>query len=146
MTDYELTRKEFRLDVPEYFNFGYDVVDKWAARDRNKLALLSVDENGGNPRHLTFNDMSKASNRFANVLKKLGIQKGDRVIVFLPRIPEWYMSVLGMIKLGIIPVPTTVQCTSKDIEYRIGLSGAVMVIADDENAEKVEAIKERPSH
>ena len=144
MTDYELTRKEFRLDVPEYFNFGYDVVDKWAARDRNKLALLSVDENGGNPRHLTFNDMSKASNRFANVLKKLGIQKGDRVIVFLPRIPEWYMSVLGMIKLGIIPVPTTVQCTSKDIEYRIGLSGAVMVIADDENAEKVEAIKEKP--
>jgi acyl-coenzyme A synthetase/AMP-(fatty) acid ligase len=144
MTDYELTRKEFRLDVPEYFNFGYDVVDKWAARDRNKLALLSVDENGGNPRHLTFNDMSKASNRFANVLKKLGIQKGDRVIVFLPRIPEWYMSVLGMIKLGIIPVPTTVQCTSKDIEYRIGLSGAVMVIADDENVEKVEAIKERP--
>jgi len=144
MTDYELTRKEFRLDVPEYFNFGFDVVDRWAARDRNKLALLSVDENGGNPRHLTFNDMSKASDRFANVLKKQGIQKGDRVIVFLPRIPEWYMSVLGMIKLGIIPVPTTVQCTSKDIEYRIGLSGAVMVIADDENAEKVEAIKERP--
>ena len=88
MKDYELERKEFRLDVPEYFNFGFDIVDKWAKRQPNKLALLAVDRSGENPLSYSFRDMSRASNRFANVLQRLGLKKGARVFLMLPRIPE----------------------------------------------------------
>jgi acyl-coenzyme A synthetase/AMP-(fatty) acid ligase len=143
MTDYDLTRREFRLDVPEYFNFGFDVVDRWARSHPDKLALLAVDERGENPTRLTFSDVSAASNRFANALSKLGVRKGDRVLVMLPRIPEWYVAVVGMIKLGVIPIPTTVQCTGKDIEYRVNSSESVMAITDDENSPKVEEARAR---
>lgn len=143
MKDYELERKKFRLEVPDYFNFGFDIVDKWAKRQPNKLALFAVDRNGENPRPYNFRDMSRASNRFANVLKRLGLRKGDRVFLMLPRIPEWYVTMVGMIKLGVIPMPATTQCTSKDIEYRINTSKSDMVITDIENAFKVDEIKGR---
>ena len=143
MTDYELTRNEFSPDVPEHFNFGFDVVDRWAERQPDKLALLAVDHDGENPRTFTFSDISAASNRFANVLRKLGVHKGDRALVMLPRIPEWYVIVVGMIKLGVVPIPATVQCTAKDIDYRVNSSESVMVITDEENASKVEGIRER---
>ena len=140
MTDYERERKEFKLDVPKYFNFGYDVVDRWAKIQPEKLALLAVDASGTNPKHCTFSDISMASNRFANILKKLGLNKGDRVFLMLPPIPEWYEAIIGMIKLGVIPMPATTQCTSKDIEYRINQSESIMILTDGSNASKVEGI------
>ena len=140
MTNYELERKEFKLDVPKYFNFGCDVVDRWAKLQPQKLALLAVDASGANPKHCTFSDISVASNRFANILKKLGLKKGDRVFLMLPPIPEWYVAIIGMIKLGVIPMPATTQCTSKDIEYRINQSESIMILTDGSNASKVEGI------
>jgi len=140
MTDYERERKEFKLDVPKYFNFGYDVVDRWAKIQPEKLALLAVDASGANPKHCTFSDISMASNRFANILKKLGLKKGDRVFLMLPPIPEWYVAIIGMIKLGVIPMPATTQCTSKDIEYRINQSESIMILTDGSSASKVEGI------
>jgi len=140
MTNYELERKEFKLDIPKYFNFGYDVVDRWAKLQPQKLALLAVDASGANPKHCTFSDISMASNRFANILKKLGLKKGDRVFLMLPPIPEWYVAIIGMIKLGVIPMPATTQCTSKDIEYRINQSESIMILTDGSNASKVEGI------
>ncbi len=140
MTNYELERKEFKLEVPKYFNFGYDVVDRWAKLQPQKLALLAVDASGANPKHCTFSDISAASNRFANSLKKLGLKKGDRVFLMLPPIPEWYEAIIGMIKLGVIPMPATTQCTSKDIEYRINQSESIMILTDGSNASKLEGI------
>ena len=143
MKDYELERKKFRLEVPDYFNFGFDIVDEWAERQPNKLALLAVDRSGENPLSYSFRDMSRASNRFANVLQRLGLKKGARVFLMLPRIPEWYVTMVGMIKLGVIPMPATTQCTSKDIEYRVNTSKSDMVITDIENVTKVDEIKGR---
>ena len=140
MTNYEAERENFKLDVPEYFNFGFDVVDRWAKLQAEKLALLAVDASGANPQRCTFSDISMASNRFANILKKLGLKKGDRVFLMLPPIPEWYVAVIGMIKLGVIPMPATTQCTSKDIEYRINQSESIMIVTDESNASKVEGI------
>ena len=140
MTNYERERKEFKLDVPKYFNFGYDVVDRWAKIQPEKLALLAVDASGANPKHCTFSDISMASNRFANILKKLGLKKGDRVFLMLPPIPEWYVAIIGMIKLGVIPMPATTQCTSKDIEYRINQSESIMILTDGSSASKVEGM------
>ncbi len=137
MPDYESAYQNERLEVPEYFNFGFDVVDKWAD-DRTKLALLSVDPSGENVQHHTFWDLKVLSNRFANALRSRGIQKGDRVFIMLPRIPEWYVAMLGLMKLGALPMPGTTLLTPKDIEYRINSAEAVMAITDDENAGKVD--------
>ena len=135
--DYEETYRNFRLEVPEYFNFGFDVVDK-RAEDRTKLALVSVDPTGERAERHTFWDLKVQSNRFAAILRDLGVRKGDRVFVMLPRIPEWYITMLGLIKLGAVPMPATVLCTAKDVEYRVDRAEATVAITDLENAPKVE--------
>ena len=88
MPDYEFSYKNDRLEVPEFFNFGFDVVDKWA-EDRTKLALISIDSTGENVQHHSFWDLKVLSNKYANALRDRGIKKGDRVFIMLPRIPEW---------------------------------------------------------
>ena len=137
MPDYDSACANERLEVPEYFNFGFDVVDKWA-EDRTKLALLSVDPTGENVQHHTFWDLKVLSNKYANSLRDRGIKKGDRVFIMLPRIPEWYVVMLGLMKLGALPMPGTTLLTPKDIEYRIDTAEAVMAITDEENASKVD--------
>ena len=137
MPDYEAAYANERLEVPEYFNFGFDVVDKWAG-DRTKLALISVDPNGENVQHHTFWDLKVLSNKCANALRDRGIKKGDRVFIMLPRIPEWYVVMLGLMKLGALPMPGTTLLTPKDIEYRINTAEAVMAITDEENSDKVD--------
>ncbi|HIM36526.1 MAG TPA: acyl-CoA synthetase [Dehalococcoidia bacterium] len=137
MQDYETTYRDATMDVPEFYNFGFDVVDRWA-KDRTKLALISVDPSGEEAEQHTFWDLKMLSNKFANALRDLGITKGDRVFVMLPRIPQWYVVLVGMMKLGVIPMPATTLCTPRDIEYRINQAEAVAAITDLENAPKVE--------
>ncbi len=117
LTDYEKTYREFKWEIPEYYNFGFDGIDRWA-EDRTKLALLSVDDTGIHAVRHTFYDLMRLSNQFANVLLNLGIKKGDRVLLMLPRIPEWYVAMIGMIKLGVIPMPTSILVTAEDIRFR----------------------------
>ena len=143
MTDYELTRKQFQLTVPEFFNYARDVVDAWAQRDPAKLALVAVDSRGSNVQRRTFADLARGSNHMANLLQHLGVEAGDRVLVILPRIAEWYDVMLGCFKVGVVPMPGTVQLTSRDIEYRISTAEAVAVITDADGAAKIDAIRER---
>ena len=137
MQDYESTYRDATMDVPEFYNFGFDVVDRWA-KDRTKLALISVDPSGEKAEQHTFWDLKMLSNKFANALRDLGITKGDRVFVMLPRIPQWYVVQVGMMKLGVNPKPATTLCTPRDIEYRINQAEAVAAITDLENAPKLE--------
>ena len=139
MQDYEETFRTARLDVPEYFNFALDVVDRWAD-DHTKLALVSVDPSGEAAEHHTFWDLKVLSDRFANLLRGLGVGKGDRVFLMLPRISQWYVAMLGMMKLGAVPMPATTLCTPRDIEYRITQADAIMAVTDPENASKVEEV------
>ena len=137
MVNYEETFRDFQLEVPEFYNFGFDVVDRWA-EDRTKLALISVDPTGQQIQQHTFWDLKVQSNRFANVLRGLGVEKGDRVLVMLPRVPQWYVVLLGLIKIGAVPMPTTTLCTPRDIEYRVNQAEATLAITDEENAAKLE--------
>jgi acyl-coenzyme A synthetase/AMP-(fatty) acid ligase len=143
MTDYEEARRTFRLRVPERFNYARDVVDAWAARDPNRLALLCVDPAGGNPRRFTFRDLARLSNRAANFLSSQGIVRGDRVFVMLPRVPEWHVLLLGCMKLGVVPMPGTSLLTARDIAYRVERAEAVAAIVDVEGVPKVEEARER---
>lgn len=139
--EYERMLRTFKLEVPEFFNYGLDIVDRWAEEAPNKPALIAVDEKGERVRKYQFSDLKTLSNKLANVLMSLGLKRGDRVIVMLRNIPEWYVVMVGMIKLGVIPIPTTTQCTSGDLKYRINRAKADMVITDSANAGKFDDIK-----
>jgi acyl-coenzyme A synthetase/AMP-(fatty) acid ligase len=122
MPDYSATYGAFRWEVPSHFNFGGDVVDAWA-RDASRLALIWCDEQG-RERRFTFAEISALSNRFANLLQQLGIGRGDRVLVMLPRLPEWQIAMVGCLKLGAIPIPCIDMLAGGDVAYRIEHSGA----------------------
>src|SRR5215467_1695415 len=139
MTDYEAERRNFHLNVPEYFNFATDVIGKWAS-DPNKLAMLWIGQHGEEER-ITFAQFAERSSRAANAFAKLGIKKGDRMLVMLPRIPEWWESVLGLMKLGAIPIPCTTLLTTKDIEFRAGIAEAVTLITGNEGAAKFDEVR-----
>ena len=139
---YEILYKNFKWQVPEHYNFGFDVVDRWA-EDRTKLALISIDRSGKRDRYHTFRDLSVESNRFANALRRIGVKKGDRVLVILQSIPEWYIALIGMFKLGVIPMPGTVLLTSKDVEYRVNRAEACMVFTDLDHADIVDNVKKK---
>lgn len=139
--NYERMLSTFRLEVPEFFNAGFDIVDRWAEQDPNKLALLAVDDQGELAGKYRFSDLKILSNKFANVLVDLELEQGDRGIVMLPNVPEWYVAMVGMIKLGVIPIPTTTQCTSEDLKYRINRAQIKLVVTDGANASKFDEIK-----
>jgi acyl-coenzyme A synthetase/AMP-(fatty) acid ligase len=126
MTDYEATARGFRWMVPERFNFARDVVDHWAASPA-KPALVWCDD-AGRERRFAFDEIARASCRFANLLAAHGVGRGDRVIVMLPRLPEWQIAMVGCLRAGAIPIPCIDMLTAKDIAYRVGHSGAVAAV------------------
>ncbi len=140
LVDYEKTYREFKWEIPEYYNFGFDGIDRWA-EDRTKLALISVDDTGLQAVRHTFYDLMRLSNQFANLLLKMGIQKGERVLLMLPRIPEWYVAMMGMIKLGVIPMPTSVLVTSEDVKFRVNQSEAILAVTTLEHVTKVAEVQ-----
>jgi len=140
MTSYDEIKSSFKLETPEHYNFGFDVIDK-RAEEADKLAYIEVDGTGENIKHYQFSDLAKSSNKFANGLLSLGAKKGDLAFVMIPRIGEWYSVMIGCCKLGVVTMPGTNLLTSKDIEYRINRSKASMAIVTANNADKVDEIK-----
>ena len=108
----------FKLDYPENYNFGYDVVDAIAEEDPDKRAMVWCN-NSGDERVFTFGELSKLSNRAANVLKDAGISKGDRVMLSLKRHYEYWIITVALHKIGAVLVPVTHMLTVDDIAYRM---------------------------
>jgi acetyl-CoA synthetase len=145
MSGYDETYKNFRIDVPEYFNFGFDVIDAWANKDRNKLAMIWVNQDGVEEK-FTFWDLMRLSNQIVNIMIKYGVNKGDRVLIMLPRVPEWWTFTLALIKRGAVYCPAPTMLTPHDLKYRINIADIKMVITSQEHAEKIDEIaKECPS-
>ena len=137
--DYRETYKTFRLEVPARYNWAYDVFDHWG-RDPSKVAMVWVGPDGRS-REVTFRQFAERSRRAANALVGLGAEPGDRVFIMLPRVVEWWELMLACIRGRIVSVPGTTLLTSKDISYRINVSGAKIAVTDAENAEKMEAVR-----
>lgn len=137
--DYDTARNDYALDVPETFNFAYDVLDA-RARTADKDALLAIDVAAGTKTSVSYGELADSSARFAKALMALGLERGDAACVVIGRQPEWHKVLFGCMKAGIISMPGTNLLTAKDIAYRVNQAGAKAVIVSAMHVEKVEQI------
>ena len=134
-----LKQENWNLTAPEYYNFATDVVDRLGNEHRNRLAMIWANQ-AGEEKKFTFHDFAELSNQAANLLLEEGISRGDRVFLLLPRVPEWWIFTLACMKIGAISCPSPVLLTPHDLKYRINFGRFKMVISNQENAPKVDAV------
>lgn len=150
LTDYEKTYKNFSYQdhlweltffKKNHLNAAFNAVDRHLTTWRkNKIALFWEGEDGENKK-FTFADLALLSNKFGNVLKKYGVKKGERVFIFLPRIPELYISFLSILKVGAIAGTLFSAFQSQALEDRLKNSNAKILITNKELKVRVDKIK-----
>jgi acetyl-CoA synthetase len=145
LPDHATARRGFRLEVPEFYNFGFDCIDR-RGEVADKTAYIYVDALTGERREVSFSALARASSRFANVLLGLGARKGDFAFSMIPRIPAWYETLIGCIKAGVVAMPGTNLLQPKDIEYRLNKSRARIAIVTAEHAPKIDAVRAKCPH
>ncbi|OGP62530.1 MAG: AMP-dependent synthetase [Deltaproteobacteria bacterium RBG_13_49_15] len=138
---YEEVYHNFRWDIPEYYNIGVDVADKWA-NEKYRLALIYIDSEGKEHKY-TFWELKNLSNQLANALRAQEVGIKDRVGILLPPCPEALISHVAIYKLGAIAVPLLTLFGPDAIEFRLGNSEAKSVITDMENLPKILDMKYR---
>ncbi|MDR1506359.1 MAG: AMP-binding protein [Treponema sp.] len=128
---YEDFYANYRCNVPENFNFAFDVVDEWARLSPEKTALVWTNDSD-ETRSFSFGEIKNLSDRAANVLGGLGIGKGDVVMLVLKQRPEVWIMMAALEKLGAVCIPGTYQLTQKDIVYRCNIAEVKMIAAVDD--------------
>ena len=109
--------ENYTLNIPERFNFAYDIVDEYARISPEKPAMVWTNVEG-EERRFTFRDMSEKSNQVANYFRTLGLKKGDPVMLVMKRRYEYWFCALALMKLGCVIIPATAQLAKKDVVYR----------------------------
>ena len=120
--------KHFHVRVPENFNFGYDVVDAWAAEQPDKNALLWTNDRGEHHQY-TYAELKEKTDRTASYFQSLGIGHGDMVMLILKRHYEFWYAIIALHKLGAVAIPATHLLTKKDIVYRCNAASIKMIVA-----------------
>lgn len=139
--------KNFKIEVPENFNFGYDVVDAWAAEEPEKEAILWTNDKGACI-HFSYADLKKYTDQAASYFQSLGIGHGDKVMLILKRRYEFWYSIIALHKLGAVVIPATHLLTKKDIVYRCNAASIKMIVmAGEEVITKhvIDAMPESPT-
>ena len=115
--DYEDFMAHFKVNVPEDFNFAYDVVDAYAETQPEKEALLWTNDRG-DVKHINYSEYKQLSDQVASYLLTLGIKRGDSVMLILKRRVDWWVTMVALHKIGAVAIPATHLLTDKDIIYR----------------------------
>lgn len=136
--------ENFKINVPENFNFGYDIVDEWARISPNKKALLWTNDQGKEIQ-FTFADIKRESDKAASYFTQLGIKRGDMVMIVLKRRYQFWMVITALHKIGAAVIPATHLLTEKDIIYRAKAADikAIVAAGDEEVVKHIE--KARPN-
>ena len=128
---YEDFYSNFKVNVPQNFNFVYDIVDKIADETPQKTAMVWIGDDG-TKKVFSFEDMRHYSLKTAEILKKYNIGKGDPVMLILKRRFEFWFVLLALHRLGAVAIPATHLLTKKDIIYRNNAASVKMIIAVSE--------------
>ena len=123
--------KNFKIEVPENFNFGYDVVDAWAAEQPEKKAILWTNDRGLMHQY-TYAELKEKTDATASYFQSLGIGHGDMVMLILKRRIEFWFSIIALHKLGAVVIPATHLLTKKDIVYRCNAADIKLIVCAGE--------------
>ena len=137
--DYETASRDFRWPKLTTFNWALDYFDGYASENPSKLALWIVEDDGSETK-LTYADMSHRSNQVANFLRRLGVGRGDRIIVMLPNNVAIWEVMLAALKLGAVIIPAATLLTTEDLRDRIQRVNARHVVATTASVEKFQAV------
>jgi acetyl-CoA synthetase len=129
---YEDFKANYKVNLPENFNFAYDVVDAWAAEEPDRTAMVWCNDDG-DERIFSFADMKRLSDKAANLFVNHDIKKGDVVLLMLKRRWHYWVCTLALEKIGAISIPATVQLTKKDIVYRNNAASVKMIVSVSEH-------------
>ena len=139
--------KNLNIEVPENFNFGYDIVDAWAEEQPDKKAILWTNDQGLEHQY-TFAELKEKTDATASYFQSLGIGHGDMVMLILKRRIEFWFSTIALHKLGAVVIPATHLLTKKDIVYRCNAADIKMIVCAGEEVitdHIVEAMPDCPS-
>lgn len=141
--NWRLARKELDWFDGTKINAAYNAVDRHVQTWRkNKVALYWEDEDG-TTRQYTFEQLSLLSNKMGNILKDFGIKRGERVFIFLPRVPELYISFLGALKIGAIAGALFSAFQEQALADRLGNSDAEVVITNAELKVRIDKVRKK---
>lgn len=130
---YEEMQQRLKLRIPEKFNFALDIVDEYARLCPEKRALVWCNDKG-EEKQFSFGEISRLSKKLAASLYKMGIRKGDFVMLIMKRRAEYWITYPALHRLGAVAIPATHMLTKKDVVYRNNAAGVKMIIAaQDEN-------------
>ena len=129
---YDDFKQNFKIIVPENFNFAFDVVDVYAKEDPKKMALVWCNDRD-EEKLLTFKDLKILSDKAANLFRKYGVKKGDTVMLTLKSRWEFWVCMVGLNKLGAISIPSTHMLKKKDFVYRIKKADLKMIVCIGED-------------
>lgn len=131
--DYETAYREYCQPELSTFNWAIDVFDI-EAKNNQATALWVVDED--KEQKISFAEMVERSNRVANYLRRMGVKRGERLLIMLPNRVELWETMLAGIKLGAVMVPTTMLVSSDDLADRLQRGAVQHVIAQATETEK----------
>ena len=126
-SSYEDFKANYRLKVPENFNFAYDVIDELARIDPDRRALVWCDDHG-HERILTMRDISRESSQIANWFRSLGIRKGDTVMLIMCRHYRYWETIMALHKLGAVAIPASNLLQPHDVNYRVETANVKMIV------------------
>jgi len=132
---YDEVYNSFRWKIPEYYNIGLDICDKWA-HQRYRLALVYENEKNQVEKY-TFWDLKNLSNKLANGLKAFGIENGHRLAILLPQCPETAICHIAAFKAGAVSLPLFTLFGTDALEYRLTNSEARAIVTDAANLPKI---------
>ena len=138
---YDELREKFEWKIPEYFNIGVEVCDKWANERPEQVAIESV-ESDDFVKYVNFGELRDSSNKLANLLVELGIKPRDRVGVMLPQLPETAMSHIAIFKIGAISVPLFTLFGEEALKFRLSDAGIKILITNQIGVENISRIRD----
>ncbi|MDH3740168.1 MAG: AMP-binding protein, partial [Hyphomicrobiales bacterium] len=142
LNDYSAMRRAFRWQIPAQFNIGTAVCTRWAQTDPQRTAIVSKTRQGST-HNVSFDQLERLSNQFANTLAAHGVRRGDRVALLLPQSMETPAAHIAIYKLGAVAVPLAMLFGPDALEYRLNNSDAVALIMTTDSSGKLASIRDR---
>ena len=137
---YDALYGKFRWRIPDRYNIGEDICDKWA--DGSQRPALIHETSGGDIRRYSFDELRSLSDRTANLFAAHGVRQGDRIAILLPQQPETALAHIAAYKLGAIAVPLFTLFGVDALKFRLSDSGARLIVTDAAGAEKIRQIRD----